>query len=99
MFFFTLIYFKLSEFNENPLYLTLDTLGAVTSRELPIHIYESELRMVDETPTQLFVKVPYKIETGEAERISVDHIARIVPSGVSSGSTRLAKCCFSVHVL
>ena len=58
-------------------------------RELPIHIYESELRMVEEAPTHLFVKVPYKIETGEAERISVDHIARITPSGGSTGSACL----------
>ena len=55
-------------------------------RELPISIYESELRMVDDVPTQLFVKVPYKIETGEAERISVDHIARITPSEGGYGS-------------
>lgn len=55
------------------------------AKELPISIYESELHVIQDNPTLLFVKVPYKIETGEAERISVDHIARISPSG--SGST------------
>ena len=77
---------KISEFNENPLYLQLNTQITSTMRELPIHLYESELRMVDDAPTQLFVKVPYKIETGEAERISVDHIARITSSSGASGS-------------
>ena len=78
---------KISEFNENPLYLHLNPMITNAMRELPISIYESELRMVDDVPTQLFVKVPYKIETGEAERISVDHIARITPSEGGYGSS------------
>jgi len=83
------IHKQISEFNENPLYLQLNTQITTAQRELPINIYESELRIVDESPTQLFVKVPYKIETGEAERISVDHIARINPTG-GAGATQLA---------
>jgi len=81
------IHKQISEFNENPLYLHLNTQITSAMRELPIHIYESELRMVDDSPTQLFVKVPYKIETGEAERISVDHIARITTMGSGTGSS------------
>jgi len=80
------IHKQISEFNENPLYLQLNPIIATAQRDLPIGIFESELRMVEDTPTQLFVKVPYKIETGEAERISVDHIARITPSGGGTGS-------------
>jgi len=80
------IHKQISLFNENPLYLHLNPMITSAMRELPISIYESELRMVDDTPTQLFVKVPYKIETGEAERISVDHIARITPTEGGTGS-------------
>jgi len=80
------IHKQISEFNENPLYLQLNTQITTAMRELPINIYESELRMVNDSPTQLFVKVPYKIETGEAERISVDHIARITTQGSSTTS-------------
>lgn len=81
------IHKQISEFNESPLFLQLDTMPPTNSRDIPIHIFESELRVIDESPTELFVKVPYKIETGEAERISVDHIARITPSGGSSSSS------------
>eukprot|EP01118_Nematostelium_gracile_P003167 TRINITY_DN135_c0_g1_i1.p1 TRINITY_DN135_c0_g1~~TRINITY_DN135_c0_g1_i1.p1 ORF type:complete len:311 (-),score=85.11 TRINITY_DN135_c0_g1_i1:84-1016(-) len=81
------IHKQILEFNENPLYLQLNTQITTAMRELPIHIYESELRMVDDAPTHLFVKAAYKIETGEAERISVDHIARISPSGGGTGSS------------
>jgi len=77
---------QLLEFNESPLYLLLDAVACNTSKELPIFIYESELHVVQDTPTLMFVKAPFKIETGEAERIAVDHIARIVPSGGSAGS-------------
>jgi len=88
----------ITEFNESPLYLTLDTIAASrqTTKELPISIYESELHMIEEKPTNLFVKVPYKIETGEAERIAVDHVARITPGSHTSGSL-LAPHLLGVH--
>jgi len=76
------------EINESPLYLLLDTVacGNPNTRDLPISIFESELHLINEQPTLLFVKVPYKIETGEAERISVDHVAKVTPSGAIGGS-------------
>ena len=71
-------YSQFTDFNESPLLLQLDPAASLrkTTKELPIAIYESELHMVNDQPTQLFVKVPYKIETGEAERIAVDHVAK-----------------------
>jgi COP9 signalosome complex subunit 6 len=41
---------------------------------------------VNDTPTHFFRRAAYKIETGEAERIAVDHIAHVSPVGNSSGS-------------
>lgn len=75
------------EVNESPLYLLLDTAACVkaTTKELPISIYESELHVINDQPTHLFVKLSYKIETGEAERIAVDHVAK-VSSGTSGNS-------------
>jgi len=89
----------ITEFNESPLYLVLDTVacGRKTTKELPISIYESELHMIDDKPTNLFVKVPYKIETGEAERIAVDHVARITPSGTGGDASMLAPHLLGVH--
>jgi len=73
-------------FNESPLYLLLDPSTSKHHKELPVTIYESELRIVNDVPTMVFSKAPYKIETGEAERIAVDHIAHVSPSGTSEGS-------------
>lgn len=76
------------EVNESPIYLVLDSVAAyaATTRDLPISIYESELHVIQDKPTTFFVKVPYRIQTGEAERIGVDHVARMTPSGGAEGS-------------
>jgi len=76
------------EVNESPIYLVLDAAAAyaATTRDLPITIFESELHVIQDQPTMLFVKVPYRIQTGEAERIGVDHVARVTPSGGAEGS-------------
>jgi len=80
------------EVNENPLFLLLDTAACARpdTKDLPIYLFESELRMLEDKPTTLFVKVSYKIETGEAERIGVDQVARITPGGGGSGSNLTA---------
>jgi len=73
------------EINESPIYLLLDP-ALSTAKDLPITIFESELHVIQDQPTMLFVKVPYRIQTGEAERIGVDHVARVTPSGGGEGS-------------
>lgn len=66
---------QIMEYNENPLYLTLDPLHSSQTREIPINIYESLLQIVNNNAELKFVKVPYTIETLDAERIAVDHVA------------------------
>eukprot|EP01087_Luapelamoeba_hula_P003084 TRINITY_DN12905_c0_g1_i1.p1 TRINITY_DN12905_c0_g1~~TRINITY_DN12905_c0_g1_i1.p1 ORF type:complete len:323 (-),score=60.05 TRINITY_DN12905_c0_g1_i1:143-1111(-) len=78
-------------FNESPLYLLLDPVASkLTTKGLPISIFESELRIINDEPTMLFSKVNYKIETGEAERIAVDHVAHVTASGAEPGSQMTA---------
>jgi len=76
------------EINESPIYLALDAAAAflASTRDLPITIFESEIHVVQDQPTMLFVKVPYRLQTGEAERIGVDHVARVTPTGGAEGS-------------
>jgi len=87
------------DFNESPLYLVLDPIaaGRKQTKELPVTIYESLISIVNEQPTWFFVKVPYKIETGEAERIAVDHVAKINPTGSSADGSLLAAHLLGVH--
>ncbi|KAJ7302919.1 hypothetical protein JRQ81_000043 [Phrynocephalus forsythii] len=63
----------------------------------PLSIYESELHVIDGVPSLIFVKASYTIETVEAERISVDHVAHIKPSDGSSAATQLAAHLTGMH--
>ncbi|GAM25460.1 hypothetical protein SAMD00019534_086350 [Acytostelium subglobosum LB1] len=84
------------ELNESPIFLMLDTSSEQqNSKDLPIKIFESEVHIVNEQPATLFVKTTYKIQTGEAERIGVNHIAKVTPSG-SEGSS-LTTHLFTTH--
>lgn len=78
--------------SESLLYCTLDPQGLLTAgKELPITIYESEVAIINEKPTPRFVKAAYKVDSIESERIAVDHVAHILPSGSSNLSSALAQ--------
>ncbi|KAJ3119664.1 hypothetical protein HK098_005246 [Nowakowskiella sp. JEL0407] len=69
-------------YNESPLFLQLSPTSI--SKELPITIYES---VVDPSGKMMFYTSTYKIETGEAERIAVDHVAKVSGGGKESQVT------------
>lgn len=80
---------QFQEVNESPLILVLDPTKAVpTAKRLPIDIYEQEIRVVDGKPKSFFAHLTFKIETGESERIAVDHIAHVRP--IAEGDSALA---------
>jgi len=81
------------EMNESLLYLVLDPVQALVpgNRELPILLHESEIHVVDEKPTMCFAKVGYKIDSIESERIAVDHVAHILPSGDSNSGSAVTQ--------
>lgn len=83
----------LGEVADNILYLTLNPVLALagTARELPISIYESEVHVVDDKPAVRFAMVPYKIDSIESERIAVDHIAHILPTGDSNSGSAFSQ--------
>lgn len=76
----------MTAYNESPLFLQLDPTINPTQRDLPVYIYDSEVHIVKDQPLLLFSKTPYKIETGEAERISVDHVAHLLSGSGAEGS-------------
>jgi len=66
---------QIMKFNESPLYLILDPLS-ILSRELPLTLLEAGIKIENDAPVLRFAKVTYKIETTDAERIAVDHVAK-----------------------
>ena len=84
-------YGQLLQINESAIYLQLDPAGiAGGTKEFPVKIYESTMDMIDEQVRLVFVKAPYQIETNEAERVAVDHVAK--PS-TSSRDASLSNAC------
>eukprot|EP00128_Syssomonas_multiformis_P010089 Colp12_sorted_trinity150504_noHs@8104 len=79
------IHKQITNFNESPLYMQLNPVVGV-AKELPISIFESLIDIEQDQARTLFVPVPYTIETGEAERIAVDHVSRAYDAGNSTDS-------------
>lgn len=66
----------LADMNESPVFLKLNTVARHTDH-LPVKMYESVIDVVDGEATMLFVEIPFTLATEEAERIGVDHVARM----------------------
>jgi len=66
---------QILEINESPLFLQLNP-GAKNS-DIPLTTYESLIDIVKGEAKMLFVKLNYSLATEEAERIGLDHVARI----------------------
>eukprot|EP00882_Tetradesmus_deserticola_P007977 GHRQ01008401.1.p1 GENE.GHRQ01008401.1~~GHRQ01008401.1.p1 ORF type:complete len:320 (+),score=177.84 GHRQ01008401.1:360-1319(+) len=88
---------KISEYNESPLLLLLDPAINHSRKDLPLVVYETELHVVAGAPQTIFVKANYSMETSDAERIGVDQVAKILPSGKASGSEQLTAHLAALH--
>lgn len=81
------IHKQLLAYNETPLLVqlhqTVSSFGeAEVNGDLPIRVYESVVELVQGETANFFVPAGYRIETGEAERIAVDHASK---AGAESG--------------
>lgn len=75
--------------NESPVLLKLNPQARHT--ELPVAMYESVIDLVGGQATMLFVELPYTLATEEAERIGLDHMARMSAMGESGESSLVAQ--------
>ncbi|KAH8917869.1 COP9 signalosome subunit 6, partial [Atractiella rhizophila] len=73
---------QLVEYNESPLFFQLSPLQ-FSGKDLPLTIYEPVVEIRNKEPQQFFIRVDYKIVSGEAERIAVDHTAKPAQSATS----------------
>nr|CAG4643319.1 EOG090X08T4 [Ilyocryptus agilis] len=80
---------QICEINESPVILKLNPFTR-NSADLPVTMYESVIDLVNGEATMLFVELSYTLATEEAERIGVDHVARM-SSGDSTESSQVAE--------
>ncbi|XP_067014189.1 COP9 signalosome complex subunit 6 [Anabrus simplex] len=69
------IHKQICEINESPVHLRLNPQARHS--DLPVTMYESVIDLVGGQATMLFVELHYTLATEEAERIGVDHVARM----------------------
>jgi len=75
---------QICQINESPIMMKLNPLAKQS--ELPISLYESVIDLVNGEATMLFVELSYTLATEEAERIGVDHVARMSSADNSDAS-------------
>ncbi|KAH6934374.1 hypothetical protein HPB50_023743 [Hyalomma asiaticum] len=75
--------------NESPVLLKLNPQARHS--QLPVAMYESVIDLVNGQATMLFVELPYTLATEEAERIGLDHMARMSAAGESGESSLVAQ--------
>lgn len=78
--------------NENPFALLLDTEvldreKSLQPEELPVKVYDSVTHIVEGKTMIEWTEVPYLIDTLEAERISVNHVAKSATTAASGRSS------------
>ena len=79
-----LIIIQICHDRENSLLLKLNT--SARTNQLPLTVYESMIELEEGKTKFVFSVVPYTLATEEAERIGVDHIARVSVLGSSETS-------------
>ncbi|KAJ8985518.1 hypothetical protein NQ317_015063 [Molorchus minor] len=77
---------QICEIYESPILLKLNPYDK-NIEHLPVNLYESVIDLVSGEATMLFVPLAYTLATEEAERIGVDHVARM--SSNDSGESSL----------
>lgn len=78
------IHFSMKMFNESPLFLLMNSQPDVDSKVLPLTVYEMVTHFVGETPTQIFIDLPFKLDTAQSERVAVDEVVKSTPHDGSS---------------
>lgn len=77
---------QICEINESPILLKLNPQAKHTD-QLPICLYESVIDLVNGQATMLLVELQYTLATEEAERIGVDHVARVSTADTGENSS------------
>lgn len=75
---------QICEINESPVFLKLNTQARHT--ELPVSMYESVIDLINGQATMLLVELNYTLATEEAERIGLDHVARMTSNETGESS-------------
>ncbi|KAK9842276.1 hypothetical protein WJX81_004143 [Elliptochloris bilobata] len=92
-----LIHRRVMAMNESPVFLLMNIKPRQAQKDLPVLLYETELHSVEGMPQFVFVQSKYNVETSEAERIGINQVAKVLPSGNDKGTDQLTAHFTSLH--
>ncbi|VVC36671.1 COP9 signalosome subunit 6,JAB1/MPN/MOV34 metalloenzyme domain,Rpn11/EIF3F, C-terminal [Cinara cedri] len=75
---------QITNIAESPIFLKMDPHGGHT--DLPVKVYESIIDIMNGETKTLFVELSYTLSTEDAERIGVDHVARMSSNDAQENS-------------
>lgn len=70
------IHREMANHNESPYFLLMDPNPDAEAKDLPINLYEAEMHMINDSPTMLFVTCEFQLQTAQAERITMERVAK-----------------------
>ncbi|XP_025425153.1 COP9 signalosome complex subunit 6 [Sipha flava] len=75
---------QITKIADCPIFLKMDPHGGHT--DLPVKVYESVIDLIKGDTKMLFVELTYTLSTEDAERIGVDHVARMSSNDAQENS-------------
>lgn len=73
---------------ENLVFMAVDMAG-LGAKTLPVRVYETSLDASQGgAPLAVLVEAAFQLESGEAERVAIDHITHVVPAGLGNTANR-----------
>jgi len=78
------IHKQICEIYESPVFLKLNPQARHS--DLPVSMFESVIDLINGEATMLFVELSYTLATEEAERIGLDHVARMTSNETGDSS-------------
>lgn len=70
------IHREMTKYNESPFFLQMQPSPDAEAKDLPVSLYESEMHMVNDVPTMLFVSVEFQLRSTQAEQITMERVAK-----------------------
>lgn len=92
---------EMTKYNESPFFLLMHPKPDPEATDLPISLYESKMVMgADDTPTIVFVTSEFQLQTMQAERITMERIAKATPTdGVAALDLHMNELTSSLRTL
>mmetsp|Transcript_35672 Transcript_35672/g.65267 ORF Transcript_35672/g.65267 Transcript_35672/m.65267 type:complete len:301 (+) Transcript_35672:24-926(+) len=76
---------EMLKYNESPFFLLINPNPDPDAKDLPVQLYESETHYEEEVARMIFVACEFELETSQAERVTMEEVAKAGPTeGVST---------------